>query len=398
MFKYNSTSQVALYIQHLLRTTALPGCPTINPFNAEAVMSSNRPTYLKGSQFYRTTKEEVIEGENTVTKYTTDASRREWTFGELIPNLTSVYSSSQNYYSTEVHERLGEYLRTYRDYYGIDLMNFYNCYSGREVSNIGLPIRALTDVENSTLWYSAPSKSGTQVTCFPIKIGAKYLIKIYNNIYGEVAIQPAFAVDGKPLKILVDSGDPEPPSRIPKVFKDSKEMSSQFTFEVPKDLFSGQEDLWSKQRYLNLFIQVATSDPLRISVIEQTGYPMAQFNSLLNLEGVDYNVPFSDRLLEYLTGNVITSADPIPQNIERIQAIVQSTDFQNKYGNLKSNISLTRGRYTEDLRRLLYQRFNSYRDPEGKPIPDFLGYVDKDVEKLLWDCLSKETREAVLEI
>lgn len=387
MFKYNSTSQVALYIQHLLRTTALPGCPTVNPFNAEAVRNSKHSTYLRGSQFYR-----VSQGG------TADILCREWTFGELIPNLTSAYGSSQTYYSTEVHERLGEYLRTYRDYYGIDLMNFYNCYSGREIGNISLPIQKSTDVENSTLWYLAPSKNDTQVTCFPIKVGAKYLIKIYNNIHGEITIQPAFAIDGRPLKILVNSGESEASNKVPKIFEYSKEISSQFIFETPKDLFSGQEDLWSKQRYLNLFIQVATSDPLRISVIEQTGYPTAQFNSLLNLEDIDYNVPFSDRLLEYLTGNVITSVDTIPQNIERVQAIVQSADFQNKYGKLKDNISLPRGRYTEDLRRLLYQRFNFYRDPEGNPIPDFLGYVDKDMEKLLWDCLSKETRKAILEI
>lgn len=383
MFKYNSTSQVALYLQHLLRTTALPGCPTVNPFNAEAVRNSKHSTYLKGSQFYRVSQNS-----------TTDILCREWTFGELIPNLTSIYSSSQTYYSTEVHERLGEYLRTYRDYYGIDLMNFYNCYSGREISTIGLPIQKLENTESSTLWYSAPSKSGTRVTCFPIKVGAKYLIKIYNNTHGEVVIQPAFAVGGRPLKVLVEENG----FMTSKIFGSSRETSSQFTFEVSKDLFSGQEDLWSKQRYLNLFIQVATPDPLRISIIEQTGYPTAQFNSLLNLEEVSYNVPFSDRLLEYLTGNVITSADSIPQNIERVQAIVQSADFQNKYGRLKDGISLPKGRYTEDLRRLLYQRFSSYRDPEGNPIPDFLGYVDKDVEKLLWDCLSKETSEAILEI
>lgn len=34
-----------------------------------------------------------------------------------------------SYYSTELHKRLGEYLRCIRDLYGIDLMGMYNCFS-----------------------------------------------------------------------------------------------------------------------------------------------------------------------------------------------------------------------------------------------------------------------------
>lgn len=372
MFKYNSTSQVALYIQHLLRTAAIPNCPTCNPYNSQLLTSDDfLGTYMDGRFFFRE-----------------KSPFREWEFGEQVLNLTSTYEGSQTHYSTEVHERLGEYLRAYRDYYGIDLMNFYNCYSERKISTLGLPLQAAAATSTVQYsWYTAPVKVGTLVTCFPIKVGARYTIKIYSRMHGEVFLQPAFAVDGKPLKV-VDS------DAKPIIFNSSRVVvGSQFGFELPPGLVP--KAALSKLRYLNLFIQVATTDPLRISVIEHTGYPSAQHNSLLDLDGIDYNVPFSDRLLEYLTGNVITSADPIPQNIERIQNIVSSSGFKATYG--EHNEEFIKGRYTENLRRLLYHRFNSYRDPEGNPIPDFLGYVDKDVEKLLWDCVTDETRKQILE-
>lgn len=52
-------------------------------------------------------------------------------FGDYYRTFTRKYYSQYDYYDSDTHEKLGDYLRCYRDLYGIDLMPFYNCYSGR---------------------------------------------------------------------------------------------------------------------------------------------------------------------------------------------------------------------------------------------------------------------------
>lgn len=416
MFKYNSTSLTASYIQGILRDTYIPQCVSISPSN-EFLVNNYKPwigAYLQNKHFH--SPEE-------------DSEALHWEFGKQILNLTSNYTPKQTYYSTEIHERLGDYLRVYRDYYKVDLMNFYNCYSGRLLSNATLPIRRRDTKANTSTWWEATPTEGVKVTCFPIRVGAAYRVKIYNSISGPIQVQPIFFNNNKILDIKTEESNEFLCSSF------SAGYSKEFTFEAslknliqnfPKSCNCASAEqsveicncvvegkncshtncalnrvgpkvklLMSKQKYLYLLMQVPTSSNLQISVIESTGYPTALHNTLLNLK-VNYNVPFSDRLLEYLTGSVITPADPIPQNIERVQQILTTTEFQKLTG--KTYQAPTPGTYGSEMRSFLYQCFFDYQDPEGNYIPDFLGYVDKDVEQLLWNCLTAETRKKTLEV
>ena len=85
--------------------------------------------------------------------------------------------------------------------------------------------------------------------------------------------------------------------------------------------------------------------------------------------------PFSDRLIEYLTGNVITAWDENVDNIRRTHKVIE----------LNNNKVDLYGAWDEKTRRILYDYMMN-----GKPSGDFftfdinhdtLGYVDKDVEK-----------------
>ena len=421
MFKYNSTSHTASYIQEILHQNYVPLIPSINLSNEKLLKSQMKDidSYLYHQHLY--TKETL---------------RRKWEFGERIPNITANYVSKQSYYSIEIHEQLGNYLRAYRDYYNIDLMNFYNCYSGRLISNFGLPITARKNINNVTVWWQGPVKAGTKVTCFPIKVGASYRIKIYNNIRGSVEVQPLFFNNGKLLKISAqpsyDVGYFLAPSRSKGIVKDFTYQadiegllteslcnctckqtgeseckchdgysSCNCTICGVRDRDIAIQQLLKKQKYLYLFLQVPTTEDLRVSVIESTGYPTALHNSLLELDDIDYNVPFSDKLLEYLTGNVITSVDPIQHNIEVVQQIISSEDFEAKFGK-RFTSTYSRGIYDENMRLFLYHIFANYKitneqSLEGQPLKDYLGYVDKDVEYLLWDCLSVEFKKKLLE-
>lgn len=418
MFKYNSTSHTATYIQEILHQNYVPLVPSINMSNKELIEDSspNIDSYIYHQHIYN---KKSLQGK--------------WEFGERVPNITANYISRQSYYSTEVHEQLGNYLRAYRDYYGIDLMNFYNCYSGRLISNFGLPITARTNVNNVTTWWQGPVKADTKVTCFPIKVGASYKIKIYNAVRGSVDVQPLFFNNGKLLKISA-----QPSYEVGYFLAPSKSLgiTKEFTYQAGiddllvsslckekctcrvnnedetcqchekdqvcncticrlRDRYRAIEQLLRKQKYLYLFLQVPTTEDLRISVIESTGYPTALHNTLLELDEIDYNVPFSDRLLEYLTGNVITSVDPIPHNIEIIQQIISSEDFKNRFGE-KFTGTYSKGIYDENMRLFLYHLFAYYEDANGNPLKDFLGYIDKDVEYLLWDCVSTNFKKILL--
>lgn len=383
MFKYNSISHTSTYIQEILHQNYIPLIPSINAGNEKQLSSqlNQLDSYVYNQHIYNKGK-----------------LQRKWEFGECIPNITANYISKQDYYSTEIHEQLGNYLRAYRDYYGIDLMSFYNCYSGRLISNFGLPITARENINDITTWWQGSAKTGTKVTCFPIRFGARYKVKIYNTLKGSVDIQPLFFNSGKLLKIWMQLGynflAPSRPVGITNEFTYSADADALLTDDAKADQEAVQWIL-NKQKYLYLFLQIPTTEDLRISVIESSGYPGALYNSLLDLDAIDYSVPFSDRLLEYLTGNVITSADSIPHNIELVQQIISSEDFRIKFGKKFTN-TYSKGIYDENMRLFLYHLFADYKNAIKQPIKDYLGYVDKDIEYLLWDCVGTEFKKKLL--
>lgn len=107
--------------------------------------------------------------------------------------------------------------------------------------------------------------------------------------------------------------------------------------------------------------------------------------------------PFSDRLLEYLTGNVITEWDENADNIRRAQKVME----------LNNNKLAINGAWEGKMRNILYDYMMG-----GNPsnvsfgidvIHDILGYVDKDVEKVYtaWkfeNCLDAEGKPIQLTV
>lgn len=78
-----------------------------------------------------------------------------FSFGQYYPKYTELFCSEHAYYDSETHEKLGELLRCYRDIYDINLMPYYNCVSGRYISDISISETYDYFVEkNSTETYS----------------------------------------------------------------------------------------------------------------------------------------------------------------------------------------------------------------------------------------------------
>lgn len=388
--QFNKSSNTAIYIQNILHQKYIPSCISMTPFLKENLsslsLSGEDLSYIEGQYFYR---------KGSITQA--------WEFGTRVPNLTGNLVSSQNYYSSEVHEQLGRYLRAYRDYYGVDVMGLYNCFSNRLVPRIVLPITPASS-DSVRQWQNGVS-TDSKTTCFPIQVGSKYKIKISNSLAGPVLIQPLF-FNGFDLVNC---------SKDKKFFSPNKkflqgctvQIGSEFTYEASLENLCPSEEnykqLLQSHNHLYLFIQVPTQEDLKISAIEEAGYINASHKTLL--ENADcVGKPFSDKLLGYLTGHTITPATDILPNIELIQRILCSEEFKTLYGSKLSSYSA--GIFDQVMHRFIYQRLlnpegtnatiNKYM-PDGY-IPDFTGCVDKDVEQLLWMPLSAEMKSNFLKI
>lgn len=108
-------------------------------------------------------------------------------------------------------------------------------------------------------------------------------------------------------------------------------------------------------------------------VEEREFKPISPLQLLMLNTGESY--PFADRLLEYLSGNVITDFDTHTDNIKRVQKVMELNENQIDY----------KGMWEDKMRNILYDYMMN-----GKPTGEFfnseiahdvLGYVDKDVEK-----------------
>jgi len=87
-------------------------------------------------------------------------------FGEFDTQFTERHISQYGYYDTETHETLGTYLRAIRNLYGVDLMPFYNCFSGRYVSNLNISETQQSEYYTVYEWdkYRMPVMVGSKTT------------------------------------------------------------------------------------------------------------------------------------------------------------------------------------------------------------------------------------------
>ena len=288
----------------------------------------------------------------------------------------STYHSKTNYYDTETHYHLGNYLRYYKASTGIDLMPYYNCYAGQTLENVVLSsqdtvynIDASGRLTGSALGvnYGSPSymiKSDITKKCYavPIKFGKTYTIAIDSN--KPVIIRPIVYKDGRMVRAsnsLVYSDYPEMEAAT--VTYDKTEFRKPIRYSVCTHRY----DLKQRERYLLLVIQVDSTVDSSLAVLEGD-YSHTISNSIVSYTDAgtfdrsdvytDINhvikkspqalsllqlntretYAFADRLIEYLLNNVIDSATTQENNIKRIQDIIRSYDTD-------YNVGLVTGRY-----------------------------------------------------
>lgn len=94
-------------------------------------------------------------------------------YGSYIPNVTKNLRVKNNRYDSYTHEYLGDYLRFYRDYHGVDLMPLYNCFSNRVCSNLNLKF----DFSDTTISFS-DLDSNYKIYMLPVKLFQSYTIAL----------------------------------------------------------------------------------------------------------------------------------------------------------------------------------------------------------------------------
>lgn len=325
-------------------------------------------------------------------------------FESSYPGLTSTYSAINDGYDSKTHYYLGNYLRCIRDLHDINLMPFYNCYNGEYVPDI------VIDSTTKTIIQSNPNLKGKKVISIPIKFGETY--SIFIDCSTEVEIMCGF---------YGNKGYISPAQTAAVEIKTENKYASLrytsfrdgFTYTTPKP----EKSTYPYTRFFKMFIQLPLNTDSSITVLEgdyttkNIAYstieiPLDNKNEKKLITAID-NFPtkvrqnqtllsdlsltqiagtvsyaFSDRLIEYLTYNVITSEETITQNISRIQ------QYASSYINAKLNhtepfnlLSSTPDVWDTKLQTYLFNLAKESKYIQNKL--DLTGYVDKDIEQVI---------------
>lgn len=387
-----------------------------------------------------------------------------------VHGLTRTLNSPGGIYDAKTHEYLGDYLRFIRDYYDINLMSMYNCFNNKICNNIDFVIEQ-TKTTPRICFNSGDSRY--RIYAIPVKLFQNYTIAIDCN--QEVELFCGLyntTLDGsdkaKDLITKTYCRISRPFFKQPFLYNKldvrfwNFELDTKFegTASYPKLLNNAiisRFDIAAREQDLKLFIKVPAGNTSSISIIEgdfrnfndfsykpvvsdgkaflnyrrnhtvinfgdkddkQKGLDLndnSSFKPISKLQLLELNTgesyPFADRLIEYLTDSAITPKDMIPDNIKRVQSVME----QNKH---YFKIS---GLWEDKMRKIIYDcLFNTgpievEKQQDGtiklvdarrgvyprlghvhkSTLYDVLGYVDRDAEKW-YACWKLEDNAAVV--
>lgn len=336
------------------------------------------------------------------------------------------HTSNVSWYDSDTHKHLGDYLRYLRDVKDLNLLKFYNCYSGVELTDVYLDTTKKTSLVCSEgLYVQAPpklycganmlttndktykfgSKLNSKVLAIPIKFDTDYTIAIesanpvslraviYNPNTGMVKKRAsdmsyysddleytsknyAHTMFNKPITYRVDlatvgSGMSEETKRL----LYSRQSELYLLIQVAADLGSSVvvlEGKYSKNTYTYVYGAVNTGD-----LQEVTSY--SDNLSLLHYNtGISY--AFSDRLVEYILQNVVSCVETLPLNIARVQESLGVV--QPAYTNRLHSKEALLGVWDDEIPNFIRRVFEEHGSDLANPY-DQDGNINKDVEYLL---------------
>ena len=398
--KFNSDNIVTKFIKNILNSTNIP---MVN------VWKPGKP--LIKDLFYITDKYiiQAIKNDDGThadifnSKYIKIIEPYIW--GKQYNGLTTKFVSNNSIYDSNTHYYLGEYLRMVRDLYGIDLMGYYNCWSGVYSDTIR--------IQNNSFISNNTTSDGLSTLIVPIKFNTLYTIFINSNV--PIKIGTCYYKDDKILSSssqeysFLNSSNIEKLEVInncsfykPYIFKgiptttiNTEEHSATLLLEqyltmivqIPNTLLSSILILEGEYKDINLINNNTHTNALKNQILNYAEPNLeiddSYYTSALSLTRTftSDSYAFNDRLLEYLLLNVIDKNDQNSCNIERVQENVSSNNSYIKNGLKYSRENYITGIWDDNLRKFIYDldKTNKFK----KLVVDINGYVDKDTEEVI---------------
>lgn len=357
----------------------------------EFITVSDDPDYVQVRKFMPVNDKYEYVYENDYLKVTDDVIRQfyrpfaeyrilgDYEFGQFIPGISHYHVSNVNYYDSDTHRYLGEYLRCLRDIKGIDLMSLYNCFNYQYADNIFIS----TSYKNNYLEEVTPST--VKIALVPIKFNKKYTIAI--NCPFKVYLKSVFYKDYLMRDI---DGETLLTSKLKESFKSYNNLT--FNYPITYEIKVDESELLKYEKYLYLAIQLPSENNSSIVVLEGDYSTISDlyvsdvssidlipdvrlaklFKTQLSLLSHDDNKqhPFADKLIEYLFENTIDSREYIDENVANIE---DKVGYRPRF----------KGHWSNTLRYILYSNYMKLDSTPELTKKDVLGFIDSEIENAI---------------
>lgn len=312
MFKYNNTHIFTGYLKQMLSAVNIPTCKiytkdfseyytkygkedprvieSIDTLNSERL--ATRVNYLRNNELYNffwdySSAKLDLNHDNATWRKTSNIF---YSSDTAIPGLTKTLNNSGNIYDADTHEYLGDYLRFLRDYYDLNLMSMYNCFSNKIYNNVYFTFKtnsAENQIETNTVIFDSRD-SRYHIYAFPVKLFSDYTIAINCNQSIEMfcgLYSTKLVTGGKDLNKALDLAK-RTYKKVNKTFFNQPFLYDKlnvnywnFDIEAPEnekgqrrlldsDSFITRWDIINREQDLKLFIKIPASCKSSITVLE----------------------------------------------------------------------------------------------------------------------------------
>lgn len=382
MLNFDNDNIITGYIKQLLAEVNLPS------YRVYTALEESNPKYIISNVDY--IKDDLVQ---RYTNNTWTRTNLTYNYNKKINNVTKNLIIKSNNYDTYTHRYLGDYLRFLNKYKKINLMSLYNCFTNELNTAVDITLTRTTNGAKKTIATFKGSETGTKIYMLPVKLFQKYTIAIDSSLPVEMCC----GLYGK-YQIELDEATElwtKTYARYNALSFGSSVLYDKLTTFLDDAEAELKTTLAQKEVDLKLFIKLPASSKSSIVVLEgdYRNYNDLNNKSIINFDYIEkytenhklisnlqllqYNTgvsyPFADRLIEYLTDNVIGPEEENSDNIKRLQQIIKEN----------GNSVAFEGVWEDKYRYIIYEFMHRNTMANNKEYNhDCLGYVDKDVENL----------------
>ena len=121
-------------------------------------------------------------------------------------NFTKNYELNSLLYDSYTHKYLGDYLRFIRDFYDVDVMSMYNCFSNEQVSNVSFGLQYSQTLEEVTILEDEDDPTSDLEPVYETSVSDSNQVFVTFDIYSKLSIQSSndekFKIFAVPIKLF----------------------------------------------------------------------------------------------------------------------------------------------------------------------------------------------------